>query len=170
MSNKNNNRRRNPIPQAGGGGNQIIIILLLTMVVVMAIMYFQKSPQVKAVEWDYSTVVQKVKEGAVTEVTIVDQNIRDGKAFETINGRINETSFYSFIPFTASGFVDLLIENNVKVKGAAEKPGYLSIILINLLPILAIGFLLWFFMFRQVQGSNNRAMSFGKSRARLLTK
>ena len=64
----------------------------------------------------------------------------------------------------------MLIENNVKVKGAEEKPSYLSIILINLLPILAIGFLLWFFMFRQVQGSNNRAMSFGKSRARLLTK
>ena len=173
MSNKKNNKnpnRRNPMSQAGGGGNQIIIILLLTMVIVMAVMYWQKTPQAKAVEWDYSTVVQKVKEGAVTEVTIVDQNIRNGKAFETINGRISETSFYSFIPFTANGFVDLLIENNVKVKGEENKPSYFSIILVNLLPILAIGFLLWFFMFRQVQGSNNRAMSFGKSRARLLTK
>ena len=64
----------------------------------------------------------------------------------------------------------MLIENNVKVKGEENKPSYFSIILVNLLPILAIGFLLWFFMFRQVQGSNNRAMSFGKSRARLLTK
>ena len=170
MSNKKNNNRKNPMPQSGGGGNQIIIVLLLTMVVVMAVMYFQKNPQEKAVEWDYSTVVQKVKEGAVTEVTIVDQNIRNGKAFETVNGKINETSFYSFIPFTANGFVDLLIENNVKVKGEENKPSYFSIILVNLLPILAIGFLLWFFMFRQVQGSNNRAMSFGKSRARLLTK
>ena len=92
MSDKKNNKnpnRRNPMPQAGGGGNQIIIILLLTMVVVMAVMYFQKTPQAKTVEWDYSTVVQKVKEGAVTEVTIVDQNIRDGKAFETVNGRIS---------------------------------------------------------------------------------
>lgn len=173
MNNKKNNKnpnRRNPMPQAGGGGNQIIIILLLTMVVVMAVMYFQKTPQTKTVEWDYSTVVQKVKEGVVDEVTIVDQNIRDGKAHENINGRVNMISFYSYIPFSASGFVDLLIENNVKVKGEENKPSYLSIILINLLPILAIGFLLWFFMFRQVQGSNNRAMSFGKSRARLLTK
>ena len=173
MNNKKNNKnpnRRNPMPQAGGGGNQIIIILLLTMVVVMAVMYFQKTPQTKTVEWDYSTVVQKVKEGVVDEVTIVDQNIRDGKAHENINGRVNMISFYSYIPFSASGFVDLLIENNVKVKGEENKPSYLSIILINLLPIIAIGFLLWFFMFRQVQGSNNRAMSFGKSRARLLTK
>ena len=78
MSNKKNNNRKNSMPQSGGGGNQIIIVLLLTMVVVMAVMYFQKNPQEKAVEWDYSTVVQKVKEGAVTEVTIVDQNIRNG--------------------------------------------------------------------------------------------
>ena len=79
------------MPQSGGGGNQIIIILLLTMVVVMAIMYFQKTPQVKAQEWDYSTVVQKVKEGVVKEVTIVDQNIRNGKAIETVNGKITDS-------------------------------------------------------------------------------
>ena len=86
-SKKNKNNRRQSIPQSGGGGNQIIIILLLTMVVVMAIMYFQKSPQVKAEEWDYSTVVQKVKEGIVKEVTIVDQNIKAmrEKALKTIN-------------------------------------------------------------------------------------
>ena len=171
MSNKKNNNRKNPMPQSGGGGNQIIIVLLLTMVVVMAVMYFQKNPQEKSIELPYSTVVQKVKEGVVTEVTIVDQNIRNGIISEKINGKVvSETKFYSFIPFTASGFVDLLIENNVKVKGEENKPSYFSIILVNLLPILAIGFLLWFFMFRQVQGSNNRAMSFGKSRARLLTK
>ena len=173
MSKRNKNNRRTPKQQssgASGGGNQIIIILLLTMVVVMAIMYFQKTPQIKAQEWDYSTVVQKIKEGVVKEVTIVDQNIRNGKAIETVNGKITEINFYSFIPFTASGFVNLLIDNNVKVRGEAEKPSYLSLILVNLVPIILIGFLLWFFMFRQVQGSNNRAMSFGKSRARLLTK
>lgn len=174
MSNKKNkinkNNRRNPMPQAGGGGNQIIIILLLTMVVIMSVMYFQRNPQEKAEQLDYSTVVKKVKDNKVIEVTIVDQNIRNGKYWDDINGKVTEKNFYSYIPYSASGFIDLLIEHDVKVKGAEEKPGYLSIILINLLPILAIGFLLWFFMFRQVQGSNNRAMSFGKSRARLLTK
>lgn len=163
-------KNKPPMQPMSGGGNQIIIILLLTMVVVMAVMYFQKTPQTKAQEWDYSTVVQKVKEGVVKEVTIVDQNIRNGKAIEMINDKATEISFYSYIPYTTTDFVSLLIENNVKVKGEAEKPSYLSILLINLLPILAIGFLLWFFMFRQVQGSNNRAMNFGKSKARLLTK
>jgi cell division protease FtsH len=39
-------------------------------------------------------------------------------------------------------------------------------LLINLLPLLVFGFLL-FFLFRQARGANNQAMSFGRSRARL---
>ncbi len=169
MSKKTKNNKRVTSPKSGGG-NQIILLLLLAMVIVMTVMYFQKSPQGKSQEWDYSTVVQKVKDGVVKEVTIVDQQIRNGKAIETLNGKVTEISFHSFIPYTANDFVSILIENNVKVKGVADNPSYLSILAVNLLPILAIGFLLWFFMFRQVQGSNNRAMNFGRSRARLLTK
>ncbi len=43
---------------------------------------------------------------------------------------------------------------------------WLSILITALLPMLLIGALL-FFMFRQAQGTNNQAMSFGKSRARM---
>jgi cell division protease FtsH len=52
--------------------------------------------------------------------------------------------------------------------GAAESDSgaWLSILLTALLPIVLIGALL-FFMFRQAQGSNNQALSFGKSRARM---
>ncbi len=171
---KNKKRKNNRLPNSGppvsGGGNQIIIILLLTMVVVMGILYFQKTPETKAEQWDYSTVVAKVKAGVVKEVTIMDQDIKNGRAVESINGKVTETSFYSFIPYSTTDFVTLLIEYGVKVKGDEEKTSYLGIILVNLLPILLIGFLLWFFMFRQVQGSNNRAMGFGKSKAKLLNK
>ena len=48
----------------------------------------------------------------------------------------------------------------------SDSGAWLSILLTALLPILLIGALL-FFMFRQAQGSNNQAMSFGKSRARM---
>jgi len=49
---------------------------------------------------------------------------------------------------------------------ASDSGAWLSILLTALLPILLIGALL-FFMFRQAQGSNNQALSFGKSRARM---
>ena len=48
----------------------------------------------------------------------------------------------------------------------SEGGAWLGIILTALLPIVLIGALL-FFMFRQAQGTNNQAMSFGKSRARM---
>ncbi len=40
--------------------------------------------------------------------------------------------------------------------------------LINILPLLLIIGLFWFFMFRQMQGGSNKALSFGKSRARMV--
>jgi cell division protease FtsH len=41
-------------------------------------------------------------------------------------------------------------------------------VLFNIVPLLLIIALFWFFMFRHMQGGNNKAMSFGKSRARLV--
>ncbi|HUG49245.1 MAG TPA: ATP-dependent zinc metalloprotease FtsH [Candidatus Limnocylindria bacterium] len=52
---------------------------------------------------------------------------------------------------------------------AADRPdsgGWLTIGIYMLLPLIIIGAFL-FFMFRQAQGTNNQAMSFGKSRARM---
>jgi len=49
---------------------------------------------------------------------------------------------------------------------AASDGAWLSVLLASLLPVLLIGAFLYF-MFRQAQGTNNQAMSFGKSRARM---
>ena len=49
-----------------------------------------------------------------------------------------------------------------------EKNMWFSMLLLQILPIIVILGLFWFFMFRQMQGGNNKAMSFGKSRARLV--
>jgi cell division protease FtsH len=52
--------------------------------------------------------------------------------------------------------------------GAKPAPdnGWISILITGLLPILIIGGFI-FFMMRQAQGTNNQALSFGKSRARM---
>jgi cell division protease FtsH len=59
----------------------------------------------------------------------------------------------------------------MKTKGVpfTQKPenNILSSLLLNILPLLLIIGLFWFFMFRQMQGGSNKAMSFGKSRAKL---
>ena len=49
---------------------------------------------------------------------------------------------------------------------ADDGNAFFGLLISMLFPILLIGVFLWF-MFRQAQGSNNQAMSFGKSRARM---
>lgn len=60
-----------------------------------------------------------------------------------------------------------LAELNVEVSAPSPWGGVLSGAL-YLLPVIFMGGLLWF-IFRQAQGSNNAAMSFGKSRARMFS-
>ncbi len=159
---------RKPVPAKGG--NQILLIILLVVIGLWVVMLMQERGNEHELLWDYSTLVENVKEGKVRSLTIVDQNIRNGHAVEIINGSPKDIIFRSYIPYSATDLVPLLIEHNVDFKGQEEKQSILPLLVLNLLPIIVIGLLLWFFMFRQVQGSNNKAMGFGKSKARLLTK
>ncbi len=61
-----------------------------------------------------------------------------------------------------------LIERQVEVKYLPEEGGFWTSVLITWLPILLLVGVLVFFV-RQMQASGGRAMSFGKSRARLLS-
>ncbi len=56
---------------------------------------------------------------------------------------------------------------NVKYEAPGNATNWLSL-LVNLLPLIFIG-ALFFILFRQTQGSNNQALSFGKSKARVFT-
>jgi cell division protease FtsH len=63
---------------------------------------------------------------------------------------------------------DLLLNTGV-FKGTASTNVWISV-LIQLVPILVIGFLIYFFFIRQIRNAGRGALSFGKSKARLLTK
>jgi len=56
---------------------------------------------------------------------------------------------------------------NIKYEAPGNAANWLSL-LVNLLPLVFIG-ALFFILFRQTQGSNNQALSFGKSKARVFT-
>ncbi len=77
-------------------------------------------------------------------------------------------NFETVLPFESSAdFVATLEERGVEVTGEEPKQGF-GTFLLGLLPwMILIG--LWIFFFRQVQQGGNRAFSFGKSRAKLMT-
>ncbi len=61
-----------------------------------------------------------------------------------------------------------LLEAQGLPSNAVTENRVLTSLLINILPLIIIIGLFWFFMIRQMQGGSNKAMSFGKSRARLV--
>jgi cell division protease FtsH len=111
---------------------------------------------------NYSSFIEQVKQGSVKEVTI------QGRLIEGINASGQRFTTYS--PGD-DGLVGDLLNNNVIIKAAPpEKQSMLMQILINWFPLLIlIG--VWIIFMRQMQGGagGRGAMSFGKSRARMLS-
>ena len=70
---------------------------------------------------------------------------------------------------TTSIYSELAIDNNVDVSADPQQGSVWLSVLFQFFPILIIvGF--FFFLMQQMQGGGNRVMSFGKSKARLVTK
>jgi cell division protease FtsH len=110
----------------------------------------------------YSDFLTQVKQGQVSEVMIEGQNITGKMGSGTV--------FTTFSPETSnSALIGDLQEANVAIIGKPpEQPSLLTHIFVSWFPfIVLIG--LWIFFMRQMQGGGGRgAMSFGKSKARLL--
>ncbi|MEO1568693.1 MAG: ATP-dependent zinc metalloprotease FtsH [Pseudomonadota bacterium] len=115
-----------------------------------------------AAEFSYSRVLTEAEAGNLSQVTISDTRIEgtlaDGNAFYAEKGM--------FDPDLGTALTEDGVEVTYKTDDGG---GALGALFLNLIPILLIlGVVI--FMMRQMQGGGGRgAMSFGKSRARLLT-
>ncbi len=111
----------------------------------------------------YSTYIQMVKSSQVAQVTIEGRDIKGktntGSVFKTYSPETNNTAM-----------IGDLLDNNVEITAAApEGQSLLMTIFISWFPfLLLIG--IWIFFMRQMQGGGGGrgAMSFGKSKARML--
>jgi cell division protease FtsH len=142
-------------------------LILWLVIAVVLMMVFQnisggENPSSKV---SYSTFLEQVKRGDIRQVTI------DQAASEIKGVRNNSDTFTTQIPYYDSKLMDeLLANNNVEVIGKKpEEQSLLASIFINWFPmLLLIG--VWIFFMRQMQGGGGKgAMSFGKSKARLLS-
>ncbi len=107
----------------------------------------------------YSEFLRQAESGEVSEVAIQGNTIT-GK---TIDGK----TFQIFAP-ADPGLVDKLLAQKVEVRAepAEESPWYMTLLVSWFPMLLLIG--VWIFFMRQMQGGAGKAMSFGRSRARML--
>ncbi|MGB5335698.1 MAG: ATP-dependent metallopeptidase FtsH/Yme1/Tma family protein, partial [Woeseiaceae bacterium] len=137
----------------------IVIIVVLLSVVQGLSGVSGGQPQEKS----YSEFLDQVRSGQVTIAIIDEDQIRFGKG-ET-------PQFFTVSPETDNNtLIGLLDKNGVEFTGAKKKQqSLISSLLISSFPILLlIG--VWIYFMRQMQGGGGGrgAMSFGKSKARLL--
>lgn len=143
--------------------NDVAKNLLLWVVIALVLMmvfnnFGPKQTSVRTVE--YSKFINDVQDGKVREVVI------EGR---TINGTLlNGEHFTTYNPGD-TGLIGDLLKNDVKIiSQAPEQQSLLMQIFISWFPMLLLFGLLIFFM-RQMQGGGGRgALSFGRSRARLI--
>jgi cell division protease FtsH len=134
-----------------------LAIILLTLTVYS---FVKKKADVSS-ERTYSEFVQDVQKDLVSGVTI-EGNILTGSY------RKKTEPFRTTIPKDDT-LMPLLLKNGIEVtvKEPTDQSSYLFF-LVNALPMLLL-LAVWFFFWRQVQSGAGKGMSFGKSRAKLLT-
>ena len=146
-------------------------LMFWLLIVLVSLVFYQVfgPKRDEAFEVRYSTFRQGLEENNIASVEITSGKFVEGDFKQPISYEGNQVgSFRTVLPIQDSEMLlERLEEKNVPISAKEPKPGF-GTIFVQLLPwVILIG--LWIFFFRQVQQGGNRAFSFGKSKAKLLT-
>jgi cell division protease FtsH len=140
------------------------LVLWLIIAAVLLMVFQNFTPTTSGQQVNYSQFVEMVQQGQVSKVTIdgleIDGTRGDGSQFQTIRPQVSDNKL-----------MDDLLANKVEVIGKEpERQSLWTQLLVAAFPILIIIALFVFFM-RQMQGGGGGKgpMSFGKSKARLMS-
>jgi cell division protease FtsH len=116
----------------------------------------------KEQEYAYSDLYDKVTNGQVLDATIQGDELR---------GHLKTSpkdEFHTTLPTNYEDLLKAMIASKVNFYIKEPQSNFLIPLLINVGPFVLL-IAVWFFMLRQMQSGGNKALSFGKSRARLLS-
>ncbi|WP_261979616.1 ATP-dependent zinc metalloprotease FtsH [Buchnera aphidicola] len=139
-----------------------LIFWLIVTVILMSIFQNFNTNDVNNGKVDYSTFLSEVNQDQVREAYI------NGRIISVV--KKDSSKYSTYIPINDPKLLDNLLTKNVKVTGSVpEDPSVLMSIFISWFPmLLLIG--VWIFFMRQMHlGGGKGAMSFGKSKARMLS-
>ena len=140
---------------------QLLMWVLVICGVIGLFTYVSKSMGgVKEQLASYTDVLNKAQAGQVKEVTIDDRTV--------VGHYTTGEQFRTTIPANDPEMYTIFRAHGVNITNKDQNSNYWLSMLVSIAPFaLLLG--LWFFLLRQMQSGGNKAMSFGKSRARLLS-
>ena len=151
----------------------LIYALLILAIVALAWTAYSKTPT-ETKSLTINEVAKDVQDGKVKRIVIEENNAirvikNDGNEDGVEAYKESETTLVEQL-IALGVSPEKLAPGNVSIEVQAPSiwSGMLGTLIVYALPLLFMGGVLWF-IFRQAQGSNNAAMSFGKSRARMFS-
>ena len=155
---------------------QIALLLLIGLIIIAIFQLNQPEREKKTIS--YSEFLLKVSNKEVARVTIENNKkiygFYKGSKLQELKKdepkpilRKERPDFETYIPYDDPELVKTLIANDVKVEGREEEENVFLKGILQFLPWLLFFGFIWFIMIRQIQSTGNKALSFGKSRARL---
>jgi cell division protease FtsH len=162
-SDKSGKKGPPPMPMRG------LAISFLAVAIFLVVLQLFSNPAKNSNEMEFSDFVKQLKDGRISKVDIA----HDGAGNHYVTGEskdLNEagsTQFRSEIILTEN-LMELMEEQGVQVKIKRPKTMLVSI-LANILPFILIFGIIYFIFIRQMKNAGKGAMSFGKSKAKLMT-
>lgn len=148
--------------------NALLYIFIIGLALVVILLFFNNSTQ-QSSEIPFTQLVERVKDGEVASIQVVGDRLTItfiDRHISTTSKGAESTAQEQLLQFGATA--NQINRINWSFDEPSNWPALGLGLLTTLLPFLLIGGLI-FFMLRQAQGSNNQAMAFGKSRARMFS-
>ncbi|MCL2791923.1 MAG: ATP-dependent zinc metalloprotease FtsH [Spirochaetaceae bacterium] len=167
MSDDNNEKNKNNPKGPTGpfkynfGNNRFALFFLVTLIGLFLMMFvFNDSNSVRDIS--YTEFLRALEDNNIESVKIFDNQEIQGNFIPNASGR--PTQFKTRIPYFDDRLLSRLEDQGIRVTGAVRNVSTYRL-LIDLIPwVIGFGFI-WF-MFRQMQGGGNKALGFGKSKAK----
>ena len=144
-----------------------VYILIVVAIVVLLFQFRQSSSQTD--QLTLTQLASAIEEGDVKSVEIDDNTLRvsfnDNRSDAESRKEPNSTAVEQLLALNVSS--EKIEVVSWKVKKPSDLSGILTFLGYMLPALLVVGVI--YFMLRQAQGTNNQALSFGKSRARMFT-
>ncbi len=177
--------------------NKNFALILVVLLLGLLFLFLYKSENTKEKSLDFSVLLEMIenKEIKWKKFTIIEQDIYGeieiSKDNDTVYDKYkdlievekvlaekpekqqstNDERIYTFSTYSPSeidfDFIKKLQQADIKFNSEQKSSNTFLSIITGIIPWLLIFGILWFIMFRQIQGTGNKALSFGKSRAKL---
>ncbi len=154
-----------------------IALIMLIFILVLAI-FRLKQPEEENRTIQYSEFIKRVKNKEIDKVTIENSKrilvySKDRKIQKVQNPLTravttkDDPDALTMIPYDDPELIHMLVSNGISVEGKEDDENSIMKHVLSFLPWIFFFGIIWFIMIRQIQSTGNKALSFGKSKAKL---